>query len=248
MKIEKLSDTQIRCTLNKQDLSDRELQLSELAYGSEKAKALFSELMLQANFEYGFEANNTPLMIEAIPINQDTLVLLVTKVESPEELDTRFSQMSAPPADFNTNSAPASPKSVADEILAAFGQLSSLLSQAVGDSSKKKKNDTANAKTPDPAKVARCFAFGDLTQVIRLAKVLAPFYQGRNTLYKDEREGQYILLLRMTKHTPQDFNKVCNVAAEYGVPVNMRFASESLFEEQFKKIIAANAIKKLAEL
>ncbi len=247
MKIEKLSDTQIRCTLNKQDLSDRELQLSELAYGSEKAKALFSELMLQANFEYGFEANNTPLMIEAIPINQDTLVLLVTKVESPEELDTRFSQMSTPSADFNTSPLPSSSKSMADEIIAAFGQLSSLLSQAVSDTDKKKKDEVA-AKAPNPAKVSRCFTFGDLSQVIRLSKVLAPFYQGRNTLYKDEKTSRYILVLRMTKHTPQDFNKVCNVAAEYGVPVTMRFASESLFEEQYKKIIAANAIKKLAEL
>lgn len=246
MKIEKLSDTQIRCTLNKQDLSDRELQLSELAYGSEKAKALFSELMLQANFEYGFEANNTPLMIEAIPINQDTLVLLVTKVDSPEELDTRFSQMSTPPADFNSNNTPSAPKSMADEIIAAFGQLSNLISQAVSESDKK--NKASHDKAPNPSKVSRCFGFGNLTQVIRLAKVLAPFYQGRNTLYKDERSGQYVLVLRMSKHTPQDFNKVCNVAAEYGIPLNVRYATESLFEEQFKKIISANAIKKLSEL
>ena len=40
MKLEKLSDTQIRCTLSKEDLSQRQLHLSELAYGSEKAKEL----------------------------------------------------------------------------------------------------------------------------------------------------------------------------------------------------------------
>ena len=43
MKIEKISDSQIRCTLSKEDLMDRELRLSELAYGTEKAKALFSD-------------------------------------------------------------------------------------------------------------------------------------------------------------------------------------------------------------
>ena len=37
MKLEKLSDTQIRCTLSKEDLTQRQLHLSELAYGSEKA-------------------------------------------------------------------------------------------------------------------------------------------------------------------------------------------------------------------
>lgn len=41
MKIEKLNDNQIRCTLNKHDLIDRELKISELAYGSEKAKGHF---------------------------------------------------------------------------------------------------------------------------------------------------------------------------------------------------------------
>lgn len=94
MKLEKLSDTQIRCTLSKEDLSQRQLHLSELAYGSEKAKELFRDMMQQASIELGFEANNIPLMIEAIPISNDCLVLVVTKVEDPDELDTRFSRFS----------------------------------------------------------------------------------------------------------------------------------------------------------
>lgn len=94
MKLEKLSDTQIRCTLSKEDLSQRQLHLSELAYGSEKAKELFRDMMQQASIELGFEADNIPLMIEAIPISNDCLVLVVTKVEDPYELDTRFSRFS----------------------------------------------------------------------------------------------------------------------------------------------------------
>ena len=94
MKLEKLSDTQIRCTLSKEDLSQRQLHLSELAYGSEKAKELFRDMMQQASIELGFEADNIPLMIEAIPISNDCLVLVVTKVVDPDELDTRFSRFS----------------------------------------------------------------------------------------------------------------------------------------------------------
>ena len=94
MKLEKLSDTQIRCTLSKEDLSQRQLHLSELAYGSEKAKELFRDMMQQASIELGFEADNIPLMIEAIPISNDCLVFVVTKVEDPDELDTRFSRFS----------------------------------------------------------------------------------------------------------------------------------------------------------
>ncbi len=94
MKIEKLSENQIRCTLNRADLASRQLKISELAYGSEKAKALFREMMQQASYEFGFEAEDIPLMIEAIPMSPDCIVLIITKVEDPDELDTRFSKFS----------------------------------------------------------------------------------------------------------------------------------------------------------
>ena len=96
MKLEKLNDNQIRCTLSKSDLDKRKLRLSELAYGSAKARALFRDMIQQASIELGFEAENIPLMIEAIPISNDCLVLVMTKVEDPDELDTRFSRFSSP--------------------------------------------------------------------------------------------------------------------------------------------------------
>ena len=45
MKIEKINENQIRCTLTREDLANREIKLSELAYGSEKAKSLFRDMM-----------------------------------------------------------------------------------------------------------------------------------------------------------------------------------------------------------
>ncbi|MGN0347290.1 MAG: adaptor protein MecA [Lachnospiraceae bacterium] len=92
MKIEKVSDNQIRCTLTREDLDDRQIKISEIAYGSEKAKLLFRDMMQQANYEFGFEAEDIPLMIEAIPMSSGCIVFIITKVEDPEELDTRFSK------------------------------------------------------------------------------------------------------------------------------------------------------------
>lgn len=48
MKIEKINENQIRCTLTRADLEDRHLKISELAYGTEKAKSLFHDMMQQA--------------------------------------------------------------------------------------------------------------------------------------------------------------------------------------------------------
>ena len=46
MKIEKINDNQIRCTLTKEDLENHQIRISELAYGTEKAKNLFQWLKL----------------------------------------------------------------------------------------------------------------------------------------------------------------------------------------------------------
>ena len=96
MKIEKVNDNQIRCTLTWEDLANRHLKLSELAYGSEKARSLFHDMMQQANYEFGFETDDLPLMIVAVPLSSDTILLIITKVEYPDELDTRFSKFSEP--------------------------------------------------------------------------------------------------------------------------------------------------------
>ena len=109
MKIEKISDNQIRCTLTPADLEERQLKLSELAYGTEKAKSLFHDMMQQAAQDFGFEANDMPLMLEAIPTSPDSIVLIITKVENPEELDTRFAKFSPSPQGKNSEKGLSSP-------------------------------------------------------------------------------------------------------------------------------------------
>ena len=56
MKIERLNENQIRCTLSKEDLESRHMKISELVYGTDKAKSLFREMMRFVNPEYSLEA------------------------------------------------------------------------------------------------------------------------------------------------------------------------------------------------
>lgn len=125
MKIEKVNENQIRCTLTREDLASRELKISELAYGTEKAKTLFRDMMRQANCEFGFEAEDIPLMIEAIPLNAECIVLIITKVEDPEELDTRFSRFAPSVAEDDEDEDMYSqyPEEGSNEILNLFRQM-----------------------------------------------------------------------------------------------------------------------------
>src|SRR5574344_2465151 len=102
MKIEKINDNQIKCILNKSDLETRNINPSELAYGTDKANELFREMTEQADKKFGFKIDNTPIMIEAIPLPNESIALIITKIEDPEELDTRFSKFSPSKEDFET--------------------------------------------------------------------------------------------------------------------------------------------------
>lgn len=90
MKIEKISSTQVKFLLNQSDLKERNIKLSELAYGSEKTQALFREMMAQAVDTCGFTVENTPLMIEAVPVTGDSIMIIVSKVNQDSEVVSKF--------------------------------------------------------------------------------------------------------------------------------------------------------------
>lgn len=252
MKIEKINDNQIRCTLTRQDLAEREIKLSELAYGTEKAKLLFRDMMQQAAYEFGFEANDIPLMIEAIPLSSDSVVLIVTKVEDPEELDTRFSNFS-PSGNASSNPitppAPA-PLDGADDILNLFNKIHEArkLAAEASDSNpvSDKKAQSSGSSAKESAPFTRLYSFRDLNTVIRAAHVLQNSYKGYNTLYKNPEDREYLLTLSKSSHTPEEFNKVCNTLSEYATCLKCTPGNEAFFEEHLECIIADEALQKLA--
>lgn len=95
MKIEKISNNQIKFVLTQTDLTERNIKLSELAYGSEKTQALFKEMISTAEDTYGFEVENAPLMIEAVPVSGDGIMIIVSKVKDPSEIENKFNILPA---------------------------------------------------------------------------------------------------------------------------------------------------------
>ncbi len=243
MTIERLSDTQIRCTLNKQDLQERQLQLSELFYGSEKAKALFRDLVQMASYECGFETEDMPLMIEAIPVDADCLVLVVTKVEDSEELDSRFSNFT-PFAEKEALTEKMPIPALADEILNYFSQFKDMLTKKADELSK----HTEPPTEPTADILTKVFSFDSLQTVSRFAAVVASRYRGTAELYKNAVDDTYYLLLGMADHTAEEFNKLCNIASEYGRSVSAGTASLLYYKEHFTPVADADILGTLAKL
>lgn len=260
MKIEKVNDHQIRCTLTKADLADRELKISELAYGTEKAKSLFRDMMQQASAKFGFEADDIPLMIEAIPLNSDCIVLIITKVEDPEELDTRFSKFAPSIHEeddaVDDSSLAADLSHAGDEVLDLFKKIkdhAASLAKAVPDSSDMEKIvNTTSEENKDseeettPLNALRIFAFDSLHDILKPAGFVTGFYAGDNYLYKDPENGQYLLVITRNNAPKESFNKTCNILSEYGRLKKGLASSHTYYEEHFERIAGPDALQKMS--
>jgi adapter protein MecA 1/2 len=239
MKIEKISNSQIRCILTGEDLASRQLRLSELAYGTEKARALFRDMMEQAAIQCGFDAENYPLMIEAIPLGADSIVLIVTKVDNPEELDTRFS-----------NFAPSVKKDALPQKVQQ-SQLSQLLNAL------KENSAGQQGKTPDEIMkerrdyllTSRLYSFESMSDVIRASKLLSGIFEGDSSLYRDEKTQLLYLLLKM--HGVDEVTSMQSALAalsEYGQPEKISPARQQYVVTHCSPILAQNAIETLSQL
>ena len=248
MKIEKLNDNQIRCTLTRADLAERQLHLSELAYGTEKAKSLFHDMMQQAAYEFGFEAEDIPLMIEAIPASSDSIVLIITKVEDPEELDTRFSKFAPSVVDEVTAKKLPAPSKLegAETLMDLIGKVKEKL--GVPGTQEQTEDDTTSSESQTPKSTLRLFSFATMDNVLRASRVLSPMYHGSNTLYKDTVEDLYILALTQSKHTDNDFNRMCNMLSEYGNLEKASGANLAFLEEHCEMMVGEDALQQLATI
>ena len=247
MKIEKINDNQIRCTLTREDLESHQVNLKELAYGSEKAKKLFRDMMQQAQIQFGFEADNIPLMIEAIPVNLDSVILIVTKVEDPEELDTRFSQFS--PYKDKVQTEPLQLDG-ADNIIDIFQKIyeSKIKGNTRKQNSQKESTDKSAAPSDTPSvDLIRLFSFYHLDDVIAAAHGLNGFFTGENSLYKDSSDGKYQLILHQSEYSPEEFNKVCNILSEYGTGKAFSAAGEAHLREH-GELISIRALQQLTQI
>ena len=226
MKIERINENQIKCTLNRSDLASHQIRMSELVYGTEKTKGLFQDMMELASNEVGFDANDLPLVIEAIPVSMDCIVLMITKVEDPEEVDTHFSALTHLNDLFRDGG-------LRDAVPAAkeVAPIDPEISQAI------------------PAATTDClYSFADLDTVIDFAHHSCKLYQGSNTLYKNQEDGRFFLLLSPEQGKLKEFAAVCTSALEYGRKEPLNYARRAFLQEHYEQMLPNTALQNLSEV
>jgi len=236
MKIEKISDNQIKFVFSQADLASRDMQLGELAYGSVKVQELFNEIAERAFLDYGFQTMpGNPLIMEAIPSADGGIMVIMTKITNVNDLEG-----TALPSLFSNLG---SMQNIIQNIFqnkgaAPFGQMpfggqnqsfSGPLPFPVPAPAKRQPIDQSQA----------IFRFDSLDQAAKAAARINSKDMTQNSLYKYD--AKFYLVIDNSKK--QKLNQAAgNILSEYGAGFSTREMSKMYLQEHGEVIIKDDAI------
>lgn len=216
MKIEKISENQLKIILNRADLTERDIDLIELVNGSDKTHNLLKEMMDQALLEYNFQISNSPIVIEAAPLSVDSLMLIITK-------------MDGEPADMGFDGGLS--------LLSEIAKLSGYKKRGVTQSKARivKKQEEVNT----------VFSFEKLDDVIDASVRLCGVFEGESFLVKNSGR-YFLMLSNVQTENKPPIGKLNSILSEYGQKQTATNLSEQFLKEHGEVIINDQATIKLA--
>lgn len=224
MKAERINQDQVRFTLSAQDLKERNLKVSELAYGSEKTKALFDDMLKTALDQFGLDFTEKPLMIEAIPLSENVLTITVTRVSGAAELGALFG-----------SNLPDGGRANRDE------------QRGQQQKTAKPENHYANVTGLPGDGENVIYVFKDFQQLCKTAEHIPLPLNLQNALYKDEKKGVYYLIVHYKK-MDRRMRYAVSVLSQYSESWAVGERLEKIIKEHGRLVFKARAIQKLAEI
>ena len=254
MEIEVIGNLRIKCTLTKEYLESRWISLKDLAYGNYAATELFRDIIEETKARFGidFQAKeNHPVMIEAVPMGEDSLVVFISKAEDVDELDTRFSRFLPKPM-----SGGITPDEGEDDDFFDDEEDEDALSGFKPDKPVVRKTAPSYGKSffdlleqeKENIRARGCIltvSFDRLSDLIELASSSLK-YAGETSVYKNKETGKYLLVISASG---EDYAKVMNFAeqaTEFGTTRLIPKADAGFLDSGYDVIIATEALQKLS--
>lgn len=232
MRMERVSNNQIKCYLNQSDLTSRELKFSEIAYGNPKTQQLFQDMMTKASDELDFDMHNVPIMIEIVPVSYDSIMLIITKVEDPSDIDDQF-------VEFQQQHS--QPKDNGREIPSNIRK-----AESNPVTTKPVFEDLNTFKTAELFDVSFAYQFDSMETLISVAKELAKYRISESILYKEQ--DKYLLLIKNYNTTKDMRSIISGLLSEFGTVYKNNSVAFEYYSEHCELILAENAISQLARL
>ena len=258
-KIERINDNQIKCILTKEDLAARKISFRELTFGSAQANSLLRDMMQQASFQFGFEADDKPLMIEIVPMQSGMVVFVITKVvgNSPagSDADDEIDDIPFAEADESAekDDEPVSPEDTSSQALKNVSvppitPMVRSIQDLLHEMFPANKN-TSSAQTPaSDNKENRCFVFNSLDNLFSASEALKDFACGDSALYKDTSTGDYYLLVHSEGLDAGEYKNLCMMLSDFCTRSFKTGAYEAYVREHFKAVKESMALQALARI
>lgn len=255
MKFEKINDNKIKCIIDRHDLETRNINIKELASGSDSAHKFLAEVMAAAGNEVGFFVNGAPLMIEASPMPDGDIAVIITKVGANDELASSMN------INITAEAEPLIDESdepdEAEEIRNALGNFFEFAKNQILNGKKlegpkvplgvgaRTNNAGANRipnqagpmpvrPKPAPMPIAvRTYIFYAKEDMLNGVGALKRIYDGPCEIYLNAKSDNYYLVLHKGLYDTEIFNKVCNIMTEYGAQVRLECANEYYYREHY---------------
>lgn len=224
MKIELLSENKIQIELTSTDLKERNIQLRELAIGSEKAYSLLREIMETAYYKYNFNIDESPIVIETTQLATNMIKIIITRISDEEDV----------------NEFVPSGKNMEDLLKNKLD-----LFKKLGDEAKNSASQQNRQKTKESIKNLESnlviFSFVDMDTVAK-ASVPIEKYNFKSILYK--RDDKFFLVLE--KGTDEDYENARILLNEFGDEHMGNDMSKLFLNEHSKIIIKKDAVQVLS--
>lgn len=88
MKIERIGQNKIKVTLSIDDLEEWNIDFENLSYNSPEAQEMFWNMMKRAEAETGFYVDDSQLIVEAMPMQSDGFVIVITRVDEEDDFES----------------------------------------------------------------------------------------------------------------------------------------------------------------
>ncbi|MCQ2609293.1 MAG: adaptor protein MecA [Lachnospiraceae bacterium] len=237
MRLEKIDENVVSCVIEKQELIERSIDIKHISYGEQNLKKLFEEIVKKAEDEVGFKIVS-PLVIEAVPYEDDSIEFILRCVENPDELDGRFSSFS-PYDGMNIG------KEIMESVMSIFDKVDEEIKvRSFGGQI----NTSERLDLKKEEDIAIIFEFDDIDKASDGCKNVLS-YEYDSVFYKDEKLEKFYLVLSIKgsseKKLLDDYNKACNTLAEYGKRTLGNNMTKAYFQEHYEIMIKEDAVKKL---
>ena len=239
VKIERISDTQVKFVLESRDLLEKNIKITELAYGSEKTQVLFREMLERAYDECGFEVENVPIMIEAIPVAVDSIIIIVTKVANGDDIEAKFNSFLPKTRDFGKSN------KTGNDIGKYFGTASSANSETNVKPQKSLGSNAPGKQQRVPREKVYVYSFKNIDDAIDLCARLTSVYMGQSSMHKYN--DKYFIVFDNTQGA-RNVRGFENILSEYGARhVSGQITKYHLIEHG-ETMIAEDAVHALAKI